>query len=397
MGKGTAMALSPEVLDKIRQAVNRDRLLSTARKLIDIPSPTCEAKAALDELHVILADAGFRVERPVAGWEKAPAVAARLETGRPGRVLQFNGHLDTVHLPFAASAVAENLLKGSGASDMKAGIAAATEAMHVLRETQLLPGGSVLFTAHDLHEAPWGDASQLNRLIDEGYIGDGVLIPEYIHDRLPVIGRGNAQIEITISRPGAPVHEVFRPPHEPNVVAVGALTVQRILAWDQQLATTPHPVAGAASAFVGQIHSGEIYNQYPQTCRIQGTIRWLPGQRWEDVYDEYRRLTNAIAKETGAMMETRFNLIRDAFQLDVDSDLATDFMATYSAVSGTTLPVGPKPFVDDGSCFWQKKGIPVITHGPQAGGAHTTEEWVTIEDLIRVANVYAATAVLFCT
>ena len=112
---------------------------------------------------------------------------------------------------------------------MKAGIAAAVEALHILRETRLLPGGSVLFTAHDLHEAPWGDASQLNRLIDEGYVGDGVLIPEYIHDLLPVIGRGNAQIEITISRPGAPVHEVFRPRHEPNVIAVGALTVQRIL------------------------------------------------------------------------------------------------------------------------------------------------------------------------
>ena len=107
-------------------------------------------------------------------------------------------------------------------------------------------------------------------------------------------------------------------------------------------------------------------------------------------------MTNAIAKETGATMETGFHLIRDAFQLDVNSDLATDFMAAYSAVSGTALPVGAKPFADDGSCFWQKKAIPVITHGPRAGGAHTTEEWVSIDDLVRVANVYAATAVLFC-
>jgi DNA-binding transcriptional ArsR family regulator len=149
-----------------------------------------------------------------------------------------------------------------------------------------------------------------------------------------------------LNRPGAPVHEVFRPRHEPNVIAIGALTVQPILAWDQQLAATPHPVAGPASAFLGQIHSGEIYNQCPQTCRIQGTMRWLPGQRWEDVHDEYRRLTNAIAKETGATMETGFCLIRDAFQLDLDSGLATDFMAAYTAVSGTTLPVGAKPLIE---------------------------------------------------
>ena len=31
-----------------------------------------------------------------------------------------------------------------------------------------------------------------------------------------------------------------------------------------------------------------------------------------------------------------------------------------------------------------------------AGGAHTLEEWVSIEDLVRVAKVYALTALGFC-
>ena len=35
----------------------------------------------------------------------APAVLVRLDSGRPGRTLQFNGHLDVVHLPFVPPAV----------------------------------------------------------------------------------------------------------------------------------------------------------------------------------------------------------------------------------------------------------------------------------------------------
>ena len=43
---------------------------------------------------------------------------------------------------------------------MKSGIAAAVEALRILRETELLPAGGILFTAHDLHEGPW-QAGQL--------------------------------------------------------------------------------------------------------------------------------------------------------------------------------------------------------------------------------------------
>ena len=37
-------------------------------------------------------------------------------------------------------------------------------------------------------------------------------------------------------------------------------------------------------------------------------------------------------------------------------------------------------------------GIPAITHGPRAGGQHTVSEWVEIDDLLRIALLYAATA-----
>ena len=60
------------------------------------------------------------------------------------------------------------------------------------------------------------------------------------------------------------------------------------------------------------------------------------------------------------------------------------------------LPLGAKPFADDGNSFFGLGPIPAITHGPRAGGAHTLEEWVSIDDLVRVALEYALTAVRYC-
>src|SRR5215831_19398176 len=174
----------------IQGAVRRQRLVDTAVQLVAVPSRTGEAGAVSDCLARILRDDGFSVERPTGGHAAAPAVAVRFASGRPGPTLQFNGHLDTVHLPFVPPEVHADRITGSGSADMKAGIAAAVEALRVVRETGALPAGAILLTAHDLHETPWGDGRQLDRMIADGLHGDAVLLPEYLNHCLPVIGRG---------------------------------------------------------------------------------------------------------------------------------------------------------------------------------------------------------------
>ena len=61
------------------------------------------------------------------------------------------------------------------------------------------------------------------------------------------------------------------------------------------------------------------------------------------------------------------------------------------------LPAGSKPFVDDGNSFFGLGPIPAVTHGPRAGGQHTVNEWVEIDDLVRIAALYALTAVAYCS
>jgi acetylornithine deacetylase/succinyl-diaminopimelate desuccinylase-like protein len=393
--------VSMETIDqfraRLRPFLNWDRLVETAVRLISVPSPTGEAGRVADVLAQMFAEDGFAVERPEAGHARAPAVVVRLDSDQEGRTLQFNGHLDTVHLPFVPPRVEDGRITGSGASDMKAGIAAAVEALRVLRDSGLLRAGSVLFTAHDLHEAPWGLGQQVDGLIQEGIVGDAVLIPEPLCDRLPVVGRGLACWKVTIRRAGPPVHEVMRPPDEPNVIAVGAELVARLRRLDNQLAAQQaDPLAGLASVFIGQIHSGEIYNQAPRECWLEGTRRWLPGTCRHEVEREFRALLDGLVHETRAMVDLDYSLVRDAFFLDQNDPFVSVFQQAYQAISDHPLPIGPKPFVDDGNSFWALGGKPAITHGPRAGGQHTVHEWVSIDDLARVAYLYSLMSILYC-
>ncbi len=279
---------------------------------------------------------------------------------------------------------------------MKGGLAAAVEAVRVLRDTGLLPRGTVLLTAHDLHEAPWGFGQQLDGLIAEGIVGDAVLLPEPLSDRLPLTGRGAATWKVTLRREGPPVHEVMRPAGEPNVLAAGAELVARLQKLGEQLAARRDALAGCESVFLGQFHGGEIYNQYPQSCWLEGTRRWLPGTRREEVESGFRSLVGDLARQTGTSADVEFRFIRDAFALQEHDPLVAAFQSAYQTVSGRPLETGPKPFVDDGNAFWGRARIPAITHGPRAGGQHTVQEWVSIDDLVRVAQVYALTALAYC-
>ena len=388
--------ISADLVEKVRSAVNRDRLVETAIALVEVPSPTCSAGAVADRLAEILTRDGFAIERPVADWPDAPAVVTRVDSGKPGPLLQFDGHLDTVHLPFVPPRHENGCLYGSGASDMKGGIAAFVEAARALREIGGLEAGGVLLTTHDHHEGPWGDARQLRSLIGQGIHGDAVMLPEYFADRLPLAGRGMAICEIHIGRDGEPVHEVLRPPGLPSVVNAGADLVVKLRELDDTLTDTELPGIGRDSVFVGQIEAGEIYNQSPVECLVRGTRRWVTPGAAAEVEQGFRELLAQHAQATGTRIDLDYSLAGEAFRIDEGETAVAAFQTAHTALTGAPLPTGTKPFLDDGSHFCSMAGVPALTHGPAATGAHTLNECVAVDELVRVAQVYALTALSFC-
>ena len=103
-----------------------------------------------------------------------------------------------------------------------------------------------------------------------------------------------------------------------------------------------------------------------------------------------------MAKSTKTDIEAKFLLQAEAFHIDPDDPLVSTFQAAYTAVTGNPLKVGGKPFVDDGNVFSSRANIAALTHGPQATGAHTINEKVSLDELVRVAQLYVLTAISYC-
>ena len=120
---------------------------------------------------------------------------------------------------------------------------------------------------------------------------------------------------------------------EPSVIAAGADLVGRRGA-HRPSAKKSDPLAGSESVFIGQVHSGEIFNQYPQECRLEGTRRWLPGTRRADAESELRSLFDDLARATETPSRPVSIRWRDAFLLDPMSPLVTAFQEAQRGADG---------------------------------------------------------------
>ena len=97
-----------------------------------------------------------------------------------------------------------------------------------------------------------------------------MLLPEPLCNVLPVAGRGSATWKVTIQprRSAGPRGDAAPGRAQRDRRGSGA----RLQAGPagQELACSVDPICGSASVFIGQIHSGEIFNQYPAGMLARG-------------------------------------------------------------------------------------------------------------------------------
>jgi acetylornithine deacetylase len=200
---------------------------------------------------------------------------------------------------------------------------------------------------------------------------------------------GQATAELTISRPGAPSHELLTPAGTPHPLVAAARVIEKIRARNEELAQVEHPWVGAETYFVGEFHGGDFYNRFPVSCRIVGTRRWAPGNSLAAVETEYRALLDEAAAETGCEIELDLKLVRESYGIATDHPLLLALQAAYREVTGDDLqPVGLKT-VADGAIF-SAAGISTVYHGPVGEGAHADVESVSVAELVRATRVYVA-------
>lgn len=134
---------------------SRDRLIDITAQLVRTPSenPPGDTSAVAAVAGKLLGADGIDVEL-VPSVDGIVNVIARLRSGRPGRRLVYNGHLDTYPIGDRArwtvdplgAAVRDNRLYGRGAVDMKGGIACSILAALLLAEMREAWAGDVVVT-----------------------------------------------------------------------------------------------------------------------------------------------------------------------------------------------------------------------------------------------------------
>ena len=199
--------------------------------------------------------------------------------------------------------------------------------------------GSVLVTAHGLHEAPLGDQRTLHSLIRRGIMGDAAIVVELGERFLPLAAKGMATFTIEVSRAGAPMHEAEATPSLPHPLwAVGRL-ICLLDARRLELQQTDVPLLGPETLFLGEVHGGDFYNRVPVSAQVVGTRRYATPRTFADIEAEFAALCQTVEEETGATVTCRLKDVGPPFRLAADERIVGCVRAAYQAATGQELPM----------------------------------------------------------
>jgi acetylornithine deacetylase/succinyl-diaminopimelate desuccinylase-like protein len=385
-----------EALERAFALLDERSLLEETYRFVSVPSPTGEEASFARTYAALLEEIGLEVELDEE-WAGSPSVIGRWRGIEGGRVLQLDGHLDAIVVPHAPPVLdlEAGLVRGRGSADMKGGLAAIAHAVRALLQAEVPLAGGLIVTAHGLHEAPGGDQRTLRSLLRKGVRGDAALVAELSHDDLPVAAKGMSIFRIQATREGGVMHEVELDRPERNPLYGLRLLLDRLDDMAKRLAAQVHPLVGAESLFVGEVHGGDFYNRVPKRAEVVGTRRYaLPGSK-EQVGAELEAVCAEVAERTGLSLRVELQEVGPPYALDASEPVIAAVRRAFWRAAGGELPLAGAGAVGNATDF-VAQGVPAVYHGVNQATAHSDDEHVSGSDLLRAARVYAASVVEFC-
>jgi succinyl-diaminopimelate desuccinylase len=369
-------------------APGADPVLELARELVRRPSVTPEDAGCQALLGERLAALGFRVEALRFGavdnlWA---------EFGDAGPRFVFAGHTDVVPVgdeaawrrpPFGAE-VAEGMLHGRGAADMKGALAAMVVAVERFLSGGPPPEGRIGFLITSDEEGPAvdGTAAVVRELGRRGVHLDHCLVGEpssrsVLGDVVRVGRRGslNGRLRVRgiqghVAYPDAarnPVHEALAP--------LARLAARR---WDDGNDFFP-----PTSFQISNVRAGTgATNVIPGSCEVLFNFRYCT----EQTADGLRAAVEAELADAGLDFELVWQLSGEPF-LTRSGPLVEAVAAAVRAVSDLEPERSTGGGTSDGR-FLAPAGAEVVELGPVNATIHQVDECVSVADLGRLAEAY---------
>lgn len=400
-------------------AADCDELLDFAAELIAIPSVTGDEAAVAEHVERWLEREGFDTERhfcteadlvrwPVYAAERdlatRPSIVGHLRS--PGaRVppLVLNGHLDVVppgpaelwsRDPFSG-ARAGGRLHGRGASDMKAGIAAALFAMRAARRTGIELPFDVQFQGVIAEESGGLGTLSLLAARDEAYSAAIVLEPS----SSKVVAACGGAAPFTVSVEGQAAHI--------SIPWTGVSALDKLIAVYQALQQLErdraerlsHPLFDSlpqkAALAIGVVEAGEWRLTVPGSARMLGRIGALPAETIAGLRAEVAAAIESAARADEWLREHPPHLTWDGagfagWETPESHPLVSSMRAAAAALGGDASQAAQTYGSDAGK--FADRGVPVTVIGPgDLEQAHATDESVAEDDVVYVAQLVGDT------
>jgi acetylornithine deacetylase/succinyl-diaminopimelate desuccinylase-like protein len=354
-----------------------------------VPGGAGEGQIA-DFIQAWARDAGLDAER-IEETPGRPSVLVRARGTGGGRTLLFCGHTDTVTVEGMTEPhrprIDGHALRGRGAYDMKAGLAAALIAAREASRLGLA-GDVVVAAVADEEHASLGVQEALPSLE-----ADGAVVTEPTELEIVIAHRGFVWCEVEVtgraahgSRPHLGVDAIVK--MGPILTELGRL--------DRSLAANVHPLLGRGSVHASVITGGVELSSYPASCTLGLERRTLPGETAEQIDGEIASMLERCRQADPALEAThRTLLVREPFEIDESDELV-------QLVAGAAADVLPESPAIAGASYWADSsfiaaaGIPTVLFGPGGEGAHASEEWVNLDDTEAVARTLVGVAQRFC-
>jgi len=384
-------------------AQDEEALIAFLRDLVRTPSlSTQEGKVAAR-----VAEEMERVGFAQVFTDRMGSVVGRIGAGG-GRKLLYNAHLDTVDVgdpaawsrdPYGA-VIEEGVLYGRGACDMKGGLAAMVYGAKLLLDAGVALKGD-LYVVGVVQEEPC-EGLAMRVLIEEGGLRpDFVVLGEPTNLQVARGHRGRMEMRVTVR--GRACHASA--PHQgENAIYAAARVIQGLEGLASRLAEDPF--LGRGSLAVTHIEStAASRNAVPDLCTFTIDRRLTLGETEETALAEVEGIIEragirAQVAVTGyratsyAGYPCRARQVFPPWALPQDHPLVRATARAVEKALGYEPRIGRWAFSTDGAYTMGVAGIPTVGFGPgEERFAHTVEDQVRVEAVIKAARVYAQLAV----
>lgn len=361
--------------------------------------------------------------RVIAPMPDMPNLLAGFDTGRPGRHLVLNGHIDVFppgrdehwrHGGPWSGAIDNGRLYGRGTADMKCGTIASFATYALLHEHRDRLDGRLTLTAVSDEETggKWGTGYLFEHHRDE-VAGDcclngepssaytvryGEKTPHWLAFTIRARGAHGAYVHMSASankiatKLMAALEALTEiRPDMPAAVARNLADPAVRRALDEGLGKGAADLVPKVSLNIGMIEGGLKTNMIPSLCKLQADIRLPVGVSKARMRSEVARILKDFPEVT---VEEVSNPRDEPNWCDPNGQMLRLIQDAAERVAGI-CPVPVITLAATDARFWRLSGVPAYIYGCSPDRMGTYDEAVSIEEFLNVVRVHALAAAAY--